>query len=193
MKKQDATPEGYSVDETTHRYYSAQAEALLSSAVEERPVYVDILGDLLEDDAPILDVGAGLGRDVHLLSKEGFGIRGIDPNEELIARAREAYDRVLTASGFLESAWSGAEIRNFLVDHAMPFALWGRNDLWNLLPAAPKVNTAERARLPGRALVEHRQGSGVRRIVSQNVGLKRWPPASAHSYAMVSKTPECRR
>lgn len=76
-----------------------------------------------------------------------------------VARAREAYDRVLTTAGFLECAWSGAEIRTFDVDHAIPFALWGNNDLWNLLPAAPKVNSAKRAKLPSRALVEHRRGS----------------------------------
>lgn len=79
MKEYDATPEGYLVDEKTLGYYTNRAEALLSSAVEERPVYTGILRDLLEESAAILDVGAGLGRDVCLLLEEGFDLRGIGP------------------------------------------------------------------------------------------------------------------
>lgn len=91
MKEYEATTEGYPVDEKTLSYYTDRAETLLSSAVEERPVYIDMLRDLLQEGAKILDVGAGLGRDVHLLSKEGFDVRGAEPNEELIARGRRHF------------------------------------------------------------------------------------------------------
>lgn len=32
-------------------------------------------------------------------------------------------------------------IAGFAIDHVIPFALWHNNDIWNLLPAAPAVNT----------------------------------------------------
>ena len=38
--------------------------------------------------------------------------------------------------------------QRFDVDHAIPFSLWGNNDLWNLLPAAPGVNNEKRDCLP---------------------------------------------
>ncbi len=45
----------------------------------------------------------------------------------------------------------------FDVDHAIPFALWRNNDLWNLLPASPVVNNQKRDRLPSRSLVLKRK------------------------------------
>lgn len=36
----------------------------------------------------------------------------------------------------------------FAVDHAMPFALWRNNDLWNLFPSAENVNNDKRDKLP---------------------------------------------
>lgn len=45
----------------------------------------------------------------------------------------------------------------FEVDHAIPFALWGNNDLWNLLPALRDVNNQKRDRLPSRALFQRRK------------------------------------
>ncbi len=71
--------------------------------------------------------------------------------------ARSAYDRVLAEHHSLTCVWSGLALKRFDVDHAIPFALWGNNDLWNLLPAAPKVNNAKRAKLPSRSLVETRR------------------------------------
>jgi SOS-response transcriptional repressor LexA len=50
--------------------------------------------------------------------------------------------------------WTDQELRGgFDVDHAIPFALWRNNDLWNLLPASPAANHEKRDRLPSRSLV----------------------------------------
>jgi hypothetical protein len=35
----------------------------------------------------------------------------------------------------------------FAVDHVIPFSLWLNNALWNLLPAAPRINTAKSDKL----------------------------------------------
>jgi SAM-dependent methyltransferase/phage repressor protein C with HTH and peptisase S24 domain len=45
----------------------------------------------------------------------------------------------------------------FEVDHAIPFALWKNNDLWNLLPARPAINNQKRDRLPTLNLLRSRK------------------------------------
>ena len=55
----------------------------------------------------------------------------------------------------LRCVWTDMRIRasGFDVDHAIPFSLWRCNDLWNLLPANPKVNNRKRDRLSTVGLV----------------------------------------
>ncbi|MGM0597959.1 MAG: class I SAM-dependent methyltransferase, partial [Myxococcota bacterium] len=44
--------------------------------------------------------------------------------------------------------WSGKRLRHqFAVDHLFPFAHWPNNDLWNLLPTAPDVNSSKSDKL----------------------------------------------
>lgn len=45
----------------------------------------------------------------------------------------------------------------FAVDHAMPFALWRNNDLWNLFPTANTVNQSKSDRLPSYDLLNRRR------------------------------------
>ncbi len=47
--------------------------------------------------------------------------------------------------------------KSFAVDHAMPFALWRNNDLWNLFPADPKANSNKSDRLPSYDLLHRRR------------------------------------
>jgi len=59
----------------------------------------------------------------------------------------------------LRCVWSGQELRSRLdVDHAIPYAVWGNNDLWNLLPATPAVNLRKSDRLPSPELITARAG-----------------------------------
>ena len=67
--------------------------------------------------------------------------------------ARQVYE----ALPDLRCVWTGRPLRRFDVDHAIPFALWRNNDLWNLLPADPKVNNRKRDRLPDRLLLRRRR------------------------------------
>jgi SAM-dependent methyltransferase/SOS-response transcriptional repressor LexA len=54
--------------------------------------------------------------------------------------------------------WTDRTLRDqFDVDHAIPFALWHNNDLWNLLPALPAINNQKRDRLPSRDLFRSRR------------------------------------
>ena len=44
-----------------------------------------------------------------------------------------------------------------MIDHVLPFSLWRNNDLWNLLPAHPQVNSQKSDRLPTRNLLYRRR------------------------------------
>ena len=64
---------------------------------------------------------------------------------------------VLNTQKSIECVWSGKSIRKFDIDHAIPFSLWRDNSLWNLLPVAPAVNNAKRAKLPSINLLSERK------------------------------------
>jgi SOS-response transcriptional repressor LexA len=54
--------------------------------------------------------------------------------------------------------WTGVLLGGrFELDHAIPFALWRNNDLWNLLPASKTANQDKRDRLPSRSVLSSRQ------------------------------------
>lgn len=55
--------------------------------------------------------------------------------------------------------WSGRPLtgNRFVVDHVIPFALWGNNDLWNLLPAHAAINGQKSDKLPRADLLQERR------------------------------------
>jgi SAM-dependent methyltransferase len=70
------------------------------------------------------------------------------------ALARQIYQ----AAGVTRCTWSDKPLRqDFAVDHVIPFALWGNNDLWNLVPADPKTNGNKSDKLPASELLQTRR------------------------------------
>lgn len=65
---------------------------------------------------------------------------------------------ILTASDVsLECVWTGASLgRTFHVDHTIPYAVWGNNDFWNLLPCQNRANIQKSDSLPSQALIKKR-------------------------------------
>jgi len=55
--------------------------------------------------------------------------------------------------------WSGAALGEgrFDIDHAMPFSLWRNNELWNLFPADPAINSDKSDKLPTYGLLNRRR------------------------------------
>ena len=49
----------------------------------------------------------------------------------------------------------------FAVDHVIPFALWGCNDLWNLMPVTAAANSQKSDKLPAGELLRARKGRVV--------------------------------
>jgi len=73
-----------------------------------------------------------------------------------VSFARHTYDKLPNK----ECVWSGRTIKDaYVVDHAIPFALWHNNDLWNLLPSNTQVNGNKKDKLPTRRLVKARKDS----------------------------------
>lgn len=73
-------------------------------------------------------------------------------------RATAIAREVFTKEGVSACTWSGKRLRSdFVVDHAIPFSLWGNNDLWNLVPADPKVNISKSDKLPASELLHLRR------------------------------------
>ncbi len=57
----------------------------------------------------------------------------------------------------IQCVWTGRSLRDFDVDHVLPFSVWRNNDLWNLLPADPSVNNKKRDSLPTHRLLIERE------------------------------------
>ncbi len=107
------------------------------------------------------DFTAGLRHQTPGLTREAV-LSLLLPTEDAdrdVSLAQKAFaeQRAGSSDGRVECVWSGERVRSFDVDHAIPFSLWGNNDLWNLLPASPAVNNVKRAKLPERSLIERRR------------------------------------
>jgi len=96
------------------------------------------------------------------------GIRLSDVLPLLLARpeperATQLARQVYKQRGLEVCVWSDQRLgANFAVDHVIPFTLWGCNDLWNLLPAAPAVNNHKSDKLPSASLMRARRSQIVR-------------------------------
>lgn len=79
------------------------------------------------------------------------------PTEE---RANGFARQVFIEAGVTRCAWSDRFLgAGFAVDHLIPFALWGCNDLWNLLPVDGGVNRDKSDKLPAADLLVSRRES----------------------------------
>ena len=75
--------------------------------------------------------------------------------EGATAQARAVY----LDAGLKHCVWSGRALGKdrLAVDHVIPFALWGNNDLWNLLPTHTAINGQKSDKLPASALLTERR------------------------------------
>ncbi len=97
------------------------------------------------------------------------GVNAGDVLPLLLARPSPERMTGLARSVFLKTGvdrctWSDRPLRlgSFDVDHIIPFALWGSNALWNLVPADRRVNNQKSDRLPTTDLLLARRGDILR-------------------------------
>jgi SAM-dependent methyltransferase/SOS-response transcriptional repressor LexA len=88
---------------------------------------------------------------------------------QLIARPETERDvldvrKLYREEDHLSCVWTQVSLdrRRFDVDHVIPFSHWHNNDLWNLLPADPKVNNRKRDKLVTRAVLFERGDDIIR-------------------------------
>lgn len=65
-----------------------------------------------------------------------------------IADSKRIYESMLTSEGKLRCVWTGDLIKNYEIDHLIPFSVWRNNDLWNLLPTKRAINSHKRDKIP---------------------------------------------
>jgi len=57
----------------------------------------------------------------------------------------------------IKCVWSGKKIKDFDIDHIIPFSLYFNNDLWNLMPSDKKINNKKRDKIPTPNLIKKRE------------------------------------
>lgn len=69
---------------------------------------------------------------------------------------RDTYEiRKLFKNKDLKCVWTGKALKEFHVDHMIPWSVWHNNDIWNLLPADPKTNSKKSNYLPSDKKIEN--------------------------------------
>lgn len=91
-----------------------------------------------------------LGNIISLLSQDFI-------HERETAFARKVYDRYRQEFGQLKSVWSARNVAEYEVDHVLPYAVYGNNDLWNLMPASRSENNAKRDALVSTDLLKQQR------------------------------------
>lgn len=73
--------------------------------------------------------------------------------EREMAESKRIYKSILESEGQVQCVWTGTPIKNYDVDHLIPFSIWKNNDLWNLLPSKPSTNNNKRDKIPSKDLI----------------------------------------
>lgn len=81
-------------------------------------------------------------------------IRLLTQADEQARDTRIVRELFLREANSRRCTWTGRPVQNFDVDHILPYAHFGNNDLWNLVPASPSANNEKRDRAPSTALLE---------------------------------------
>lgn len=79
-------------------------------------------------------------------------------DERDVIQAKRFYQELIKKKGHLHCVWTGKPlIKNYHVDHMIPYSVWANNDLWNLLPALGTANGNKRDKIPSPDLIENRK------------------------------------
>jgi hypothetical protein len=89
------------------------------------------------------------GEYLDILETDTTDQRATDDIRKVLKKTSSTLNCVWTERPLTESAYQ--------VDHVIPFAIWGNNDLWNLLPVDKKVNNDKTDKIPTSNLIEKQQ------------------------------------
>lgn len=71
--------------------------------------------------------------------------------------SKKLYENILGIDKSVYCVWTAKTIQEYHVDHVIPFSIWKNNDLWNLLPSSPKINSDKKDKIPSINLIENRK------------------------------------
>lgn len=74
--------------------------------------------------------------------------------EREVNESKRIFNTYLKGKGNVYCVWTGKKLRNYDLDHLIPFSVWKNNDLWNLLPSDSTTNNRKRDKIPSVALIE---------------------------------------
>jgi|GEM_PF-3919980 len=67
-------------------------------------------------------------------------------------RSTQLVRRLFKDNKLINCTWTGNSIKKYEVDHAIPWSVWKNNDLWNLFPMTPKLNSNKSNKIPSTKL-----------------------------------------
>ncbi len=71
-----------------------------------------------------------------------------------VEQSKKIYRDIIKKEGKVYCVWTGKTLLKYDIDHIIPFSIWRNNDLWNLLPAQPKINNQKRNKIPSTKMIE---------------------------------------
>jgi hypothetical protein len=80
----------------------------------------------------------------------------LDPRHTQLSRSIFEDDRKVNKLD-LKCVWSGQLIKEYDIDHLIPFAYFQNNDLWNLLPTSKQKNNSKRDKIPSIRLLNEQK------------------------------------
>ena len=77
-----------------------------------------------------------------------------DPERD-VKGAKDIYKKEKT----LYCVWTNSALKEYDIDHVIPYSLWKNNDLWNLMPSRRDINNRKRDKIPTSALIRRQKDS----------------------------------
>ncbi len=74
--------------------------------------------------------------------------------------SKKLYTEILKKEGKIYCVWTGkiiSSLKESNIDHVIPFSVWKNNDLWNLLPSTPSVNSKKLDKIPTPEIIERQK------------------------------------
>lgn len=77
-----------------------------------------------------------------------------------ITESKKLYTDILNKKGMFYCVWTGKKLTSLSetnIDHMIPFSIWKNNDLWNLMPSTPNINSKKRDKIPTPEIIERQK------------------------------------
>lgn len=70
------------------------------------------------------------------------------PTRASLSDERRLWTNIMRVQGPIQCIYTGMQLQDFVLDHFMPYRLVAHNELWNLIPVQPQINSSKSDGLP---------------------------------------------